>query len=478
MAKIAFLVWPEIGHINPTVKLAQDLISRGHKVVYFGALEYFDSPGAEDYVESLNFKYLLVKSDQTLIDDYNKISVSHSRYKRFRLLFRLLYGRTIAQKHYSIIRDLFKRQFDRLITINKFDLFLYDSVYSFMGIICKYHNLPCLQFTTDMPRRYDPIVPPPFSHIIPKNSRVLNSKIKFKWFFHFFAMFVKRQVYKIFGSHFTYRQSSPSLIRLIKELCEEYDFKSEHINFSTYLTPLIEEISEIVFYPQQFDFPRKNRNNIHWLGPSIAFNRQKIDFPWDKLDTTKTLVYCSLGTQTWRIKKNSQKIYRSIRETFKYLPDYQLVLVCGQPRMVTGSEHELPNVITVEKAPQLELLKKSKLVITNAGFNTIKECMYYGIPIIAIPMRADQPRNAALVEYNNIGVRCSAEKITSKLLCETIRKVMKDPIIRKQCKKFQMMFKEEQGNLDGVILVENMLTRVGEETGEHRKNERYGINKA
>src|SRR5215475_12379968 len=51
MARIAFIPYPETGHLNPTLKLAKSLKSRGHQVYYLGLPDFERTITAE----GLNF---------------------------------------------------------------------------------------------------------------------------------------------------------------------------------------------------------------------------------------------------------------------------------------------------------------------------------------------------------------------------------------------------------------------------------------
>jgi zeaxanthin glucosyltransferase len=61
------------------------------------------------------------------------------------------------------------------------------------------------------------------------------------------------------------------------------------------------------------------------------------------------------------------------------------------------------NVIVVDQAPQIELLKRATLCITHAGLNTALESLAYGVPMVAIPIGYDQFGVAARIAYHGVG---------------------------------------------------------------------------
>uniref|UniRef100_A0A914C4E8 glucuronosyltransferase n=1 Tax=Acrobeloides nanus TaxID=290746 RepID=A0A914C4E8_9BILA len=64
------------------------------------------------------------------------------------------------------------------------------------------------------------------------------------------------------------------------------------------------------------------------------------------------------------------------------------------------------NVFVKEWIPQTDLLGNEKIVafVTHAGYNSINECARAGKPMVLVPLFADQPRNAKLVEYRGLGL--------------------------------------------------------------------------
>ena len=69
------------------------------------------------------------------------------------------------------------------------------------------------------------------------------------------------------------------------------------------------------------------------------------------------------------------------------------------------------DVLVKKKIPQLYVLKHSYLFITSGGMNSIKEAIYYKIPMIIFPISSEQRLNGLIVEKLKIGI--STYKIPS-----------------------------------------------------------------
>jgi zeaxanthin glucosyltransferase len=87
--------------------------------------------------------------------------------------------------------------------------------------------------------------------------------------------------------------------------------------------------------------------------------------------------------------------------------------------------------IVVRYAPQLEIVKKSAVVITHAGLNTVLESLAEGVPLVALPLGNDQPGVAARVAARGAGVVIPQKKLTARRLRAAVRSVLSEPGYRR-----------------------------------------------
>lgn len=76
--------------------------------------------------------------------------------------------------------------------------------------------------------------------------------------------------------------------------------------------------------------------------------------------------------------------------------------------------------------PQLEVLKNVDAVVTPGGFNTINESLYFGRPLLVIPMANDQFGNGILVEGSGCGIRLRYRRLTAEQLKESVFNLLSD----------------------------------------------------
>jgi MGT family glycosyltransferase len=103
------------------------------------------------------------------------------------------------------------------------------------------------------------------------------------------------------------------------------------------------------------------------------------------------------------------------------------------------------NCIVVNRAPQVELLKRSALCITHAGLNTVLESLTQGVPMVAIPVTNDQPGVAARIAYTKSGAYVSIQEMTASRLSALIDEVLTNPEYRQNANNMKQVIAETNG---------------------------------
>ncbi|MEU0878792.1 glycosyltransferase [Lentzea sp. NPDC005914] len=82
------------------------------------------------------------------------------------------------------------------------------------------------------------------------------------------------------------------------------------------------------------------------------------------------------------------------------------------------------NVELRPEVPQQQLLNTAKVFVTHAGYSSVRESLTAGVPMVAVPLFADQPRNAAKVEELKAGVSVEVKGLIAGALAEKIKNVL------------------------------------------------------
>ena len=213
----------------------------------------------------------------------------------------------------------------------------------------------------------------------------------------------------------------------------------------------ISELAWLTQTPKEFDFESPHwPSHLHHTGPfHDGLGRIESDFPWDRL-TGEPLVYASMGT----LQNGLEAVFSAIAQAVKPRPGVQLVLSIGDSLDAKQISSLPANCIVVNRAPQIEMLKRSALCITHAGLNTVLESLTQGVPMIAIPVTNDQPGVAARIAYTKTGAYVPIQEMTASRLSALIEEVLSNPEYRQNANNMRQVIAETNGLEKAVDLLE------------------------
>jgi MGT family glycosyltransferase len=220
----------------------------------------------------------------------------------------------------------------------------------------------------------------------------------------------------------------------------------------------ISQLGWLTQTPKEFDFKSSHwPPQFHYTGPFHDGNaRAEVEFPWEQL-TGEPLIYASMGT----LQNGLVSVFKTIVEAVGARPEMQLVLSIG-PVLDPKQIESLPaNAIVVNRAPQIELLKRSALCITHAGLNTVLESLTQGVPLVAIPVTNDQPGVAARIAYTKTGAFVPLPDLTTPRLSSLIDKVLSNPEYRQNANRMKQAIAETNGLEKAVDLLESAFALAG-----------------
>jgi MGT family glycosyltransferase len=222
------------------------------------------------------------------------------------------------------------------------------------------------------------------------------------------------------------------------------------------------ELAYITQIPKEFDFENPLLPpQFHHTGPfHDGKGRPKVDFPWDRL-TGEPLIYASMGT----ILNGRADVFRTIVAGVAKHKGTQLVLSIGDQLNPKEIGSVPSNAIIVNRAPQLELLKRTSVCITHAGLNTVLESLAQGVPQVAIPITFEQPGVAARVAAKKTGVTMPFQKLTADRLSTLLSEVLNNAVYRENARKFQDIISKSNGLSLAADIVERSFG-VAEEAGD------------
>jgi MGT family glycosyltransferase len=224
--------------------------------------------------------------------------------------------------------------------------------------------------------------------------------------------------------------------------------------FSPYLT--LQYSTEDFVGP--LDRTGRTRRSVAFVGPVIRRPDEVLDDGWhDWLDRHERNVLVSLGTVT------QGKGVRFLQATVDAVAGAPYGVAVVAPDGLGGSDGrggragagELPaNVRLAAHVPQLALLAHLDAVVCHAGYNTVAEALWHGVPLVCAPIREDQPHNAGNVVRSGAGRRLSFGRATAPDIRAALDAVLTDPQHRTAAARVARSFRDAGGAARAADLVE------------------------
>ncbi|XP_069450373.1 UDP-glucuronosyltransferase 2B4-like isoform X1 [Ovis canadensis] len=173
-----------------------------------------------------------------------------------------------------------------------------------------------------------------------------------------------------------------------------------------------------------FEFPRPVLPNFEFVGglhckPAKPLPKEMEEFVQSAGENG--IVVFTLGSMISNITEEKVNV---IASALAQIPQKVLWRYDGKKPDTLG-----PNTRLYKWIPQNDLLghPKTKAFITHGGTNGIYEAIYHGIPMVGLPLFADQPDNIARVKAKGAAVRVDLETMSARDLLSALKEVINNP---------------------------------------------------
>src|SRR5580700_11201640 len=403
--KVAFLVPPISGHLNPMTTLARELQSRNHDVVIISL------PDGEASVRAAGLTFLPCAAKEFPAGSLKERFRQRSKLKGDEALRAIL--QSAAGRTEAMLNSL-----PAALTAAAVDAVVLDTVLFYTELVPMSLGMPYAHVANALHFDYSGYTPLCFYDWRHESTPASLTRNR-KGIEHFLEMLgpniaVARAYAKRAGLNIDWDNPSATISQLawITQTPQIFDFESSH-------------------WPPQF----------HHTGPfHDGAGRMEVDFPWERL-TGEPLIYASMGT----LQNGLTDVFRTITAATAKHKGFQLVLSIGD-QIDPEQIGPLPsNTIVVKRAPQLELLKRASVCITHAGLNTVLEALAQGVPQVAIPVTNDQPGVAARIAKKKTGLVLPLKDLTASRLSLLLDEVLNDSTYRANARYFQKVIAETNG---------------------------------
>nr|KAF6394214.1 hypothetical protein mPipKuh1_018452 [Pipistrellus kuhlii] len=189
-----------------------------------------------------------------------------------------------------------------------------------------------------------------------------------------------------------------------------------------------------------FEFPRPLLPNFVFVGglhckPAKPLPKEMEEFAQSSGENG--IVVFSLGSMVTNMTEERANV---IASALAQLPQKVIWRYDGKKPDTLG-----PNTRLYKWIPQNDLLghPKTKAFITHGGTNGIYEAISHGIPMVGLPLFADQPDNIAHMKTKGAAVRLDYNTISSADLLNALKTVISDPSYKENAMKLSRIHHDQ-----------------------------------
>ncbi len=178
--------------------------------------------------------------------------------------------------------------------------------------------------------------------------------------------------------------------------------------------------------------------------------------PWVAGLPNRPTVYATLGTvvSSYPLGRDT---FAAILEALRDEP-WNLVLTVGRDNDPATFGPQPEHVHIERYIPQSQLVPHCDLVVTQGGFSTITGALNAGLPLVVVPLLADQPLNAACCAALGVGRVVEPEERTPDAIRAGVRAVLADPSYRTNAERVRDEIAALPGPEHAVELLERLVS--------------------
>jgi zeaxanthin glucosyltransferase len=420
MSKIILMM--SVGsHQNATFCLSKHLLREGHTVIYAGAKTGVYN---EDLVKNVNQQGF----DYEIFDPFETGDQPNDR-KDFTNQFHLFAQNLLDG---DITNDFINRA--------KPDLIILDIHLPLYAIAFHILKIPIIFISTELLTERDLDHPPLTSSLVPRFDDSSRFEIKNAW-------------------EGTKKNLPKGVKYLASELARKGKFPFEEYLSEKCIVLFGLKFPEIILWPFEFEFGAKIsfQQRINYIGCYNDLDRIEKPFDWTQIpNSNRPIIYVAMGT----VLDHQALVYffEKLAEAARISTEYEFIISTGRLYEKITNVICPANVHLYSYVPQIDVLKKSVLMVTLGGANSLKECILLEVPMLCYPFHSDQFGNATRLVFHKLGLRGNIFEDSPIDICSKIRSIIRDKSYKLRLSSFKKFFEfRESEHQKTLLFIESVM---------------------
>lgn len=404
MACFLFASVPLVGHVNPALVIAQELIYRGHQVGWYAGkqfqkqiealgAQFFPRRAARDF-DTIDLEQVFPEKLQLRGLDSLKFDVKH------------LFLDSIPGHRVDLLEILKKFPADTLVSDSAF--FGIETLSAELNCSWAVYGISCLPYHSVDTAPFGPGFLPgahPYRRV---RNRILN--------------YVAENVYgRDIMAYYNNRLTSLGLS------------PSKH-----YITNLMINCADLYIQPTipAFEYPRGDLpSTVQFIGACLPKSSTTFIPPpwWNDLQSGLPVVHVTQGT----LSTNYQDL---LIPTLQALANEECIVVAttgAKPLEAIPPDAVPHNARLTTYLPYDVLLPRVDVMVTNGGYGGVQQALAHGVPLVAGGDTEEKPEVCARVGWSGAGVDLKTGKPNPAAIRSAVKRVLEIPSFRMRAQRLQ-----------------------------------------
>jgi MGT family glycosyltransferase len=205
------------------------------------------------------------------------------------------------------------------------------------------------------------------------------------------------------------------------------------------------------------DLPDSLPDTLHFIRPEIFDTSGDETLPaWMSDLPQQPTVYVTLGTEINGTPEFYPSVLQTIIAGLRELP-INLIVTLGRGKDPADFGAQPPNVYIEPYIPQSLLLPHCDLIVMHGGSNTLLAALDVALPMVVVPLIADQFFNAYALENMSLGQVVQWDALTPESIRAAVAEVLQNPVYKQNAARLQAEMHALPAQRHAVELIEQVL---------------------